>query len=553
METKKPLLKDEDGVEVDVTLCTCARFQVNPKISHLHAVKRIFRYLKGQPKLGLWYPKDSPFDLVAYTDRDYVGASLDRKSTTEGCQFLRCGLILWQCKKQTMVANSTTEAEYIDAFNCCGQLKVNAARHKLTTAIVVNAVEEQFWTTTKAKNINGEVLIHAKVDGRKVIIFEATIRRDLKFKDEGGVDCLSNEVIFEQFTLIGTVKHLDSRNKFLMYLRFVQVFLDEQVDGMSKYNAIYVIPYHTKKVFRNMKRVGKDFSRKETPLFPTMVVQAQEELGEGSANPNDPHPTPIITQPSTYKPQKKQKPRKSKRKDTQETQPSVHTINVADEALNEESVPTHSNDPLLSGQEIREEKEVKNSRAEEIVQGWFICKSESSNEESSGKEDASKQGRKIIDIDADKELTLVDETTEEQRRMNDQDEIMFDVNADLHVIGDITTAGIEETVSTAAPITIDVTLDDITLAKALEALKTSKPKIRGNIIRDHEKPSESRTTPIVSIQQPSQVKAKDKGKAKMIKEHVKLKTKEQIRLDEELEFKLQAEQQEEERIARDKA
>ncbi|GJT95976.1 putative ribonuclease H-like domain-containing protein [Tanacetum coccineum] len=104
METQKPLLKDEDGEEVDVHLyrsmigslmyltssrpdimfavCACARYQVNPKVSHLHAVKRIFRYLKGQPKLGLWYPKDSPFDLVAYTDSDYAGASLDRKSTT---------------------------------------------------------------------------------------------------------------------------------------------------------------------------------------------------------------------------------------------------------------------------------------------------------------------------------------------------------------------------------------------------------------------------------------------------------------------------------------
>ncbi|GJY08524.1 hypothetical protein Tco_0375578 [Tanacetum coccineum] len=80
-------------------LCVCARYQVNPKVSHLHAVKRIFRYLKGQPKLGLWYPKDSPFDLVAYTDSDYAGASLDRKSTTRGCQFLGSRLISWQCKK----------------------------------------------------------------------------------------------------------------------------------------------------------------------------------------------------------------------------------------------------------------------------------------------------------------------------------------------------------------------------------------------------------------------------------------------------------------------
>ncbi|GKD13981.1 putative ribonuclease H-like domain-containing protein, partial [Tanacetum coccineum] len=94
------------------------KFQVTPKVSHLHAVKRIFRYLKGQPKLGLWYPKDSPFDLEAYTDSDYAGASLDRKSTTRGCQFLRSRLISWQCKKKTIVANSTTEAEYVAAASC---------------------------------------------------------------------------------------------------------------------------------------------------------------------------------------------------------------------------------------------------------------------------------------------------------------------------------------------------------------------------------------------------------------------------------------------------
>ncbi|GJW88480.1 hypothetical protein Tco_0163820, partial [Tanacetum coccineum] len=101
-------------------VCACARFQVTPKVSHLHAVKRIFRYLKGQPKLGLWYHKDSPFYLEAYTDSDYAGASLDRKSTTGGCQFLRSRLISWQCKKKTIFANSTTEAEYVAAASCCG-------------------------------------------------------------------------------------------------------------------------------------------------------------------------------------------------------------------------------------------------------------------------------------------------------------------------------------------------------------------------------------------------------------------------------------------------
>nr|GEX81814.1 putative ribonuclease H-like domain-containing protein [Tanacetum cinerariifolium] len=93
IDTEKPLLKDLD-------------------------VKRIFRYLKGKPHLGLWYLKDSPFDLVAYSDSDYAGATLDRKSTTGGCQFLGCRLISWQCKKQTVVATSSTEAEYVAVASC---------------------------------------------------------------------------------------------------------------------------------------------------------------------------------------------------------------------------------------------------------------------------------------------------------------------------------------------------------------------------------------------------------------------------------------------------
>ncbi|GKA87984.1 hypothetical protein Tco_0809748 [Tanacetum coccineum] len=74
--------------DIMFVVCACARFQVTPKVSHLYAMKRIFRYLKGQPKLGLWYPRYSPFNLEAFSDSDYAGASLDRKSTTGGCQFL---------------------------------------------------------------------------------------------------------------------------------------------------------------------------------------------------------------------------------------------------------------------------------------------------------------------------------------------------------------------------------------------------------------------------------------------------------------------------------
>ncbi|GKC25406.1 uncharacterized mitochondrial protein-like protein, partial [Tanacetum coccineum] len=175
MEIHKPLLKDADGEDVHEHLyksiigslmyltssrsdimffvCARARYQVNPKASHLHVVKRIYRYLKGQPKLGLWYLKDLPFDLVTYTDSVYAGASLDRKSTIGGCQFLGCRLISWQCKKQTMVANSTIEAEYIAASNCCRQISISD--YKYWNAQISKVLINFFcleWNGTSAKD-----------------------------------------------------------------------------------------------------------------------------------------------------------------------------------------------------------------------------------------------------------------------------------------------------------------------------------------------------------------------------------------------------------------
>ncbi|GJS09248.1 putative ribonuclease H-like domain-containing protein [Tanacetum coccineum] len=155
METSKPLLKDAKAEDVDVHLyrsmigslmylkasrlyimfaiCACARLQVTPKVSHLHAVKRIFRYLKGQPKLGLWYPKDSPFDLEAYSDSDYAGASLDRKSTTRGCQFLGSRLISWCCLIRLMIGMGWTYyLEKIGVYS--GNSRVSAARRKVSVA-----------------------------------------------------------------------------------------------------------------------------------------------------------------------------------------------------------------------------------------------------------------------------------------------------------------------------------------------------------------------------------------------------------------------------------
>ncbi|GJS79454.1 putative ribonuclease H-like domain-containing protein [Tanacetum coccineum] len=99
------------SADIMFAVCAFARYQVNPKVSHLHAVKRNFKYLKGQPKLVLWYPKDSPFDLVAYTDSYYAGASLDRKSTTGGCQFLRTRIKYPMDVRNIQWFNSHTRAE----------------------------------------------------------------------------------------------------------------------------------------------------------------------------------------------------------------------------------------------------------------------------------------------------------------------------------------------------------------------------------------------------------------------------------------------------------
>ncbi|GJT54051.1 hypothetical protein Tco_0989105 [Tanacetum coccineum] len=183
------------------------------------------------------------------------------------------------------------------------------------------------------KTVNGEVQFQALIDGKKIIVTEASIRCDLQLNDEEGTDCLPNATIFEELTRMSAkttawnefsstmdstiiclttnqkfnfskyifesmVKNLENvSDKFLMYPRFVQVFLEKQLEEISNHKRIYVTPSHTKKIFGNMRRVGKGFSERETPLFPTMIVQAQEEIGEGSANLTDPHHTPTIIQP----------------------------------------------------------------------------------------------------------------------------------------------------------------------------------------------------------------------------------------------------------------
>nr|GEV75845.1 putative ribonuclease H-like domain-containing protein [Tanacetum cinerariifolium] len=311
------------------------------------------------------------------------------------------------------------------AYTYYCQLKVNDARHKLTTA------------DDDVHNLVTFLSKPTESEGFKQII-DFLNANPIKTMASAIICLATNQKFnFSTYNFESMMKHLDSGNKFLMYLRFVQVFLDKQVDGMSKHNAIYVIPSHTKKVFRNMKWVGKDFSRRDTPQFPSMM--------------------------------KKQKPKKSKNKDTQETQPS----DPINKTFNEGNAPTQSNDPPFSRVNTHGSREdslklkelmelytklfdrvlnletINTAQAKEISSlkkrvkrlekkkrsgthglkrlyrvGLSTRIESFAEEQSLGEEDASKQGRNIADINPDDETILVNETAEDQGRYNDEE--MFD-------------------------------------------------------------------------------------------------------------------------------
>nr|GEV13406.1 copia protein [Tanacetum cinerariifolium] len=378
---------------------------------------------------------------------------------------------------------------------------------------------EQSWTNAKVKNVNGEVQIQALVDKKKVIITETSVRSDLQLEDDEGVKCLPNATIFEQLTLMWV-----------------------------------------------------------TPLFPTMMVQAHEEVGEGSENPTDPHRTPTIIQPSTSQPKKKH-PRKSKKKNIEVPQPSDSTDAIADE-----NVPTHSNDLLLSGedrlklnelmklctnlsQRVLELEKTKTSQAAEITKLKERVKKlkkkggsrthrlrrlykvgisvgvVSSDETSLGdQEDTSKPGRKIKEINQDAKVTLVDET---QGRYGDN--LMFDTgvldNEEVFVEQDMTEKEVDMAEKDASTTDLVTTTSEVVTTANVE-IKSAKPRAKGIAFKE---PVESKTTTTTPISLPKPLQ--DKGKAKMIEPEKPLKKKDQIMFDQklnadyELAERLQAEEQ----------
>ncbi|GJU40047.1 hypothetical protein Tco_1193004 [Tanacetum coccineum] len=433
-----------------------------------------------------------------------------------------------------------------------------------------------FWSTVKVKTINGEAQLHALVNGKKIIIIESSVRRDLKLKDEEGM-----------------IKNLDNVfGKFLMYPRFVQVFLNQQLDGLPTHKRIYNALSHTKKIFGNMRRICKGFSGRVTPLFPKIVVQNQSELGEGSTNPTDPHHTPTITQSSTQ-PQKTQKPRKPKRKDTQVPQPTDPSENVADEAVHKElgdslvkagttasslkaeqdsgnitktrskatpnessslgttsgggprcqetmgdtiaqtrfeNVSKHSNDSLLArGNTLRsDEDRLKLNELMELctnLQNRVLdlekTKTTQANEIASLKRRVKKLEKKnrsrthklkrLYKVG----LTARVESSGDEESLDDADNEMFDVNVlngeemfvawqNENVVEEVVDAA---QVSTAAS-TVTITTEEITLAQALEALKTSKPKVKGIVSQEPEKAEKEKEASIALMEEWDDIQAK---------------------------------------------
>nr|GEW04274.1 retrovirus-related Pol polyprotein from transposon TNT 1-94 [Tanacetum cinerariifolium] len=448
IETHKALLKDEEAQDVDVHFY---RSRIG-SLMYLTASRPDIIYLKGQPKLGLWYLRDSPFDLEAISDSDYAGASLDRKSTIK--------------------------------------------------------------------------------DGKKVIVNEASIRRDLRLDDAEGTACLPNAAIFEELARMRYEKpsqkltfykaFFSPQWKFLIHtIRNALVLIFEELARMSMIKnleagvKLLMYPRFLQVFINNQLETG--FSGAITPLFETMMVQAPEKVGE---IPTDTQDTPILTQPSTSQSQRKHKPRREQRKETKVSQ---------DEPPTEEHIPIPSHDPLPSGEDrlqLNELIEICTKLSDRV-----LSLEQTKTNQAAGikklkkREDASKQGRSIADINQDKGTTLVNDT---QGRINDQD--MFGVN-DL----DVTTAG--EVVTTidvevnAALTTTTTTDDELTLAPTLIKIKAANPKAIINAVT------------IGTV-------------AKMVEPERPLKRKEQIMMDAEiardLKAQMQADLEEEQRIAKKK-
>nr|GEW12180.1 ribonuclease H-like domain-containing protein [Tanacetum cinerariifolium] len=411
---------------------------------------------------------NSPFDLKAYSNSDYAGASLARKSTTGGCQFLGKRLMIAKDKRCFMdtskvtTANETVQKEMGDKM-------------------------ERAATTTSS--LEADTMAY-------VIICLAD---NQKFN-------------FSKYIFDNMVKSLEGGVKFYLFLRFLQVFLDKQVEGMASHKEMYIISSHTKKIFANMRRIEAGFSRVSTPLFDSMMVQSTADMGD---TPVETHQTPIVDQPSTSKPQKKQQHRRKQRKEAEVSH---------DELEDEDHVLTPSSDSLPSGEDsfiLNELMVFCTSLQEQKVKSGGLKRLK--------KIGSGRRVKSPMDKDG-------------LGRTNDDEMFGVDDRAREEVVMENTTGDKDS----AAP-TTNVTEDEIVMAQALAALKSTKPKV---VVQAQEMSTTITaaatiiTTAIQTLrakgivfhekkksQIPTVSSSKDKGKAKMIEPEVPFKKKDQMRID----------------------
>ncbi|GJU64132.1 putative ribonuclease H-like domain-containing protein [Tanacetum coccineum] len=285
--------------DIMYAVCVCSRFQVTPKTSHLNAVKRIFKYLLQGHNLGLWYPRESPLDLEAFSDSDYGGSNLDRKSTTGGCQFLGQRLISWQCKKQTIVATSTTEAEYVAAANCCGQvlwvqnqLLDYGPTLEIRHHFIRDCYEKKLISVEKIHtDLNVADLLTKPFDGPRFnyLVVSIALYEVQGLRDSG------------LFFAVPTQSAIASTKEDGFFE------ISATIDNIRKQTP-YLAVSLTKKIFGNMKR---GFQGAPRPLLPSMLLVAtnpiagQEHAAQAQSQPlpppppiPSPTPTPIPTSTS---------------------------------------------------------------------------------------------------------------------------------------------------------------------------------------------------------------------------------------------------------------
>nr|GEU54771.1 putative ribonuclease H-like domain-containing protein [Tanacetum cinerariifolium] len=483
------------------------------------AFKRIFRYLKGKTRLGLWYPKDPPFNLVAYSDSDYAGASLDRKSTTRGCQFFKCRLISWQCKKQTVVATSSTKAEYVAAARCCTQV-LWIQNQLLDYGLNVTAVSSSFCCL----KINNVTRLHALVDKKKVIITEATIRDAFRLDDAECLDFLPNEEIFNELSRRGYEKpstkltfykaFFSPQWKFLIHT-ILQCMSAKRTSEFSSSMASAVICLSTgrkfnfsKYIFDSLVRnvdsstkfymVGKGFSRLDTPLFEGIIVARHDDdvANEGAASVAVDDVPVVVHEPSIPSPTQ---PPTITRSTFHLTRGIIANIDADVDVTLKDVVVVAKEVEVQKTVEIEESADVQGRQAESQAQIYQI------------------------DLEhADKVLSMQDDELKPAELQE--------------VVEVVTTAKLMTEVVTVASATI--TAADtliIVVAPTLTTAPNATRRRKGVVIRD---PEETATPSTIIHTEP---KSKDKGKGIMIHEPKPLKKKNHIEHDETYARELEAE------------